>query len=92
MNGNDPIRFRRSADTISQEIGEETVILDLSGEVYFGLNEVGTRVWQMLESECDIDDLVQTLLEEFNVAESVLKEDVSKLLKELHDAALVEPT
>ena len=39
-------KIQISPDVLSQEVNGETVLLDLEGESYFGLNEVGTRVWQ----------------------------------------------
>ena len=34
-----------SPEVISQEVSGETVLLDLESENYFGLDEVGTRIW-----------------------------------------------
>ncbi|MBT6125779.1 MAG: PqqD family protein, partial [Halieaceae bacterium] len=39
-----------SPDVISQEVSGETVLLDLNSEHYFGLDEVGTRIWQLIDS------------------------------------------
>ena len=41
--------IRISDNVLSQEVAGETVLLDLASESYFGLDEVGTRVWQMLK-------------------------------------------
>ena len=35
-----------SPNVISQEVSGETVLLDLDSEHYFGLDSVGTRIWQ----------------------------------------------
>ena len=37
-----------SPEVISQEVSGETVLLDLQSENYFGLDEVGTRIWQLI--------------------------------------------
>jgi hypothetical protein len=39
-------RFSISSEVLSQEVNGETVLLDLEGESYFGLSEVGTHIWQ----------------------------------------------
>jgi hypothetical protein len=39
-----------SKEVLSQELAGETVLLDMASEGYFGLDAVGTRVWQLLQS------------------------------------------
>jgi len=36
-------------DVLSQEVDGETVLLNLNSENYFGLDEIGTRIWQLLQ-------------------------------------------
>ena len=40
-----------SPEVMSQEVSGETVLLDLQSESYFGLDEVGTRIWQLLQEK-----------------------------------------
>ena len=40
--------FTVSKDVLFQEVAGETVLLDLNSESYFGLDEVGTRIWTLL--------------------------------------------
>jgi len=42
--------YRIATEVLSQEVNGETVLLDLTGECYFSLNQVGTRIWQLLKS------------------------------------------
>ena len=50
-------RFSISKEVLSQELNGETVLLDLQGESYFGLNEVGTRIWQLIQSEQTVEGM-----------------------------------
>ena len=50
MNFQTTDRFSISDEVLSQEVNGETLLLDLEGESYFGLNEVGTRIWQLLQA------------------------------------------
>ena len=56
--------FVISDEVLSQEINGETVLLDLESESYFGLNEIGTRIWQVLESEHCVAETLDTLSDE----------------------------
>ena len=75
---------------MSRQVGDETVILDLASGMYFGLNPVGARVWQLLSSGSALADIVTTLVDEFDVAEDQLQKDVDTLINELVTRGLVE--
>jgi predicted transcriptional regulator len=78
-----------SKQVMAQELAGETVLLDLASESYFGLDEVGTRVWQLLQSGKNQPAIVDTLLEEYEVERAKLEQDVAELLNRLSDAGLV---
>jgi hypothetical protein len=79
-----------SKEVLAQELAGETVLLDLASESYFGLDAVGTRVWQLLNEGAGQDALVDTLLEEYEVERKVLEKDISELLGRLSEAGLIE--
>ena len=81
--------IRISEDVLSQEVAGETVLLDLASESYFGLDEVGTRIWQLLKDGAGREQVVDTLLDEYEVERDVLENDVSELLERLAEAGLV---
>ena len=82
-------RFNISDEVLSQEVNGETVLLDLEGESYFGLNEVGTRIWQLLQSEPTVVETLNTLSDEYDVSRVQLENDVGELLAKLADAGLI---
>ena len=69
-----------SPEVISQEVSGETVLLDLESENYFGLDEVGTRIWQLIKETNDLQAIYQTLLAEYDVSEQRLQQDLDTLL------------
>ena len=82
-------RLSISNDVLSQEVNGETVLLDLEGESYFALNEVGTHIWQLLQSGYPVARILDTLSGEYEVSRKQLENDVGDLLKKLFDAGLV---
>ena len=83
-------RFNISEEVLSQEVNGETVLLDLEGESYFGLNEVGTRIWQLLQNEPTVVETLNTLSDEYDVSREQLENDVGDLLDKLADAGLIK--
>ena len=82
-------RFSISSEVLSQEVNGETVLLDLEGECYFGLNEVGTRIWQLLQGKISLGEALDTLSDEYDVSREQLECDVGALLDKLAEAGLV---
>ena len=78
-----------SPEVISQEVSGETVLLDLESENYFGLDEVGTRIWQLIKETNDLAAIYQTLLTEYDVSEERLQQDLDTLLGEITKLGLV---
>lgn len=68
----------------------ESVILNLSSERYFGLDQVGTRFLTLLSSSESIQAAYDALLEEYDVEPDVLRRDVTELLNELVEQGLVQ--
>ena len=79
-----------SQEVLTQEIGGESVLLDLESEQYFGLNRVGTRIWQLLSEGMQLEDLVQQLLTEFDAPEDKLRSDIKSLMVDLLDSGLIK--
>ena len=78
-----------SPDVISQEVSGETVLLDLNSENYFGLDEIGTRIWQLIESSGNLQEIYDTMLSEYEVEADQLLEDMEQLVVDIEKAGLV---
>ena len=74
---------------ITRELSGETVLLNLESGVYYGLDAVGTRVWQLIMQGRTIASVCDTMIEEYEVAAQVLHADVTRLVGELHDRGIV---
>ncbi len=78
-----------SKEVLSQEVDEESVLLDMKSESYFGLDEVGTRIWQLLKNGSDLQNVFEILLAEYEVGEDELKKDLQEYIAQLVDAGLI---
>ena len=78
-----------SPDVLSQEVSGETVLLDLESESYFGLDAVGTRIWQLIRDSGDLRTVYNTLLEEYEVDEPRLRADLEALITNACEQGLI---
>jgi hypothetical protein len=86
------MKIEISEDVLFQEVGGETVLLDLHSEQYFGLDAVGTRIWQLLGEGAGAEAVVEVLLAEYEVERETLVADVAELLDRLAEAGLIRLT
>ena len=82
-------RARVAPEIMIQEVGGESVILDLKTEKYLGLDEVGTRMWQVLLESDSIQAAYDTLLAEYEVPPTQLEEDLRDFVDRLLENGLI---
>jgi len=80
------------SDTVfAQEVDGEMVLLDMNTENYFGLDEVGTAIWQAIEeNNGELVKVLKVLLEQYDVEEDVLKKDLLVFVDRLVESGLVK--
>ncbi|WP_204106267.1 MULTISPECIES: PqqD family protein [Spirulina sp. CCY15215] len=81
-----------SEDVLLQDLGGESVLLNLDSEKYFGLNEMGTRMISVLNDAPSIQAAYQLLLVEYEVDGIELKQDLLALIEKLAEHGLVKVT
>jgi hypothetical protein len=81
--------FVLSPDVVFRELDREAVLLDLGTGTYFGLNGVGTRIWQLIAGGREQADIVSTLAAEYDAARSTIAGDVARLIGELKARRLI---
>jgi Coenzyme PQQ synthesis protein D (PqqD) len=79
-----------SSGQVSCPLGEESAILNLSSSIYYGLDSVGTMVWNMLRQPRSVGDIRDALLDEYDVDASRCERDLFELLLRMRDEGLVE--
>lgn len=83
-------RTRVSDGILFRELDGESVILSLDSETYFGLDEVGTRTWELLRAGPTIQAAYETLCSEYDVDSEQLRRDLEELLDRLITHKLIE--
>lgn len=79
-------------EVLVRELDGESVLLNLNNESYYGLDEVGTRMWALLTSTPTIDAAYDALLAEYEVTPEQLRSDMAALLVQLADNGLIQVT
>ena len=83
-------RVQKTADQIACDIGGEVVILDLNSGTYFGLDDLGARIWSLLEQPTSVVAIRDAIMAEYDVDASTCEHDILKFLHEMEQAGLIE--
>jgi len=75
-----PERPKRRERVLAEQVDGETVLLDLDSGMYFALNDVGARIWELCDGSRTVTDIVATISEEYEAPEEIINADVNELL------------
>lgn len=79
-----------SSRQAATEVGGEAVILDFDAGIYYGLDHVGARIWQLLQTPTTVTELRDTIVAEYAVEPDRCEKDLLALLGELETAGLID--
>lgn len=79
-----------SDDVVFCDLDGETAILNFESGIYFGLDPIGTKIWNSLKKPCKISNLVEMIIKEYDVDEERCKNDVIELINNLKENGLAK--
>lgn len=82
--------YCRNPDLIGATIDDELVMMSVEHGQYYGLGGVGPRVWELIEEPRSFDELIDRILEEFEVTREVCEKDMVEFLLQMEKLGLVE--
>ena len=77
-------------DQVSSDLAGEVAILDVEAGVYYGLDRVGARIWNLIQEPRTVNEIRDILLEEYDVEPARCERDLLTLLQRLVDEGLIE--
>lgn len=82
-------RVRIQDDVLFQELQGEAVLLNLKTGVYLGLNQIGTRIWQLLQEDGALSRVLEIMLGEYDVTRDKLSQDLLDLVGQMEKQGLL---
>jgi hypothetical protein len=77
-------------DHLYSELKDEGVVLSLKNGKYYGLNEVGRSIWQIIQSPATVDEIQTAIMQEYEVDEETCRKEVLAFLKQMAGEELLE--
>ena len=86
------MKWQISPEILHSKIDEEVILMSIEADSYFGLDPIASRIWELLEQPLDLDELVEKLMEEYEVDAETCRQDVQALLEDMQGRGLIAPT
>ncbi len=77
-------------DQVASDLAGETVLLGLRTARYYGLADVGARIWELLRDPIAVSAISETIAREYDVTVERCEPDVVRFLEDLADQGLIE--
>ena len=77
-------------EVVSCDLDGEAAILDTKDGIYYGLDPVGAKIWNLIQKPILLEEVIQIILNEYEVDKNQCTNDIFELIEELLDNRLVK--
>jgi hypothetical protein len=81
--------IKRRQGWLAAQVGDELVMMSAETGSYIGLNSVGARVWELIETPAEVGQICAVLVGEFDVTEDACRAEVESFLAELEQRGAI---
>lgn len=76
--------IKRNEDLLSSDIDGEIVMMSIEKGSYYGVNLIGSRIWNIIEQPVKVSDIISLLLKDYDVSNDICEKDVLTFLNTLN--------
>ncbi len=77
-------------EIVASDIDDEKVMMSVEKGQYYGLDPIGSRVWELIEKPVKVSELIDALLPKYDVDRETCERDVLAFLEELHKDGILQ--
>lgn len=81
--------IERTKDLLETRIDDERIMMSLRNNEYYGLNPVASRIWDLTEKKIKVTEIIQILIQEFEVENETCEKETIKFLNQLAERKLI---
>ena len=83
-------KWQVTPQVLSSKIDEEVILMSIEADSYFGLDPIGSHIWELLSKQpATINELVELLLAEYDIDEETCKKDVHFFVEDMSNRNLI---
>ena len=82
--------LERNPDLIHANIDDETMLMSLTNGEYYGMNKVGSAIWELLENSISVAELIEKLSTMYEISVQQCEQDITPFLSNLQDKDIIK--
>jgi polyhydroxyalkanoate synthesis regulator phasin len=82
---------KRNNEVFASEIDDEVVMMHVKTGKYYGLDDIGSRIWELMETKIQVQEIINQLMKEYEVSQQECEKDVLELMENLKAQDLIIP-
>lgn len=83
--------LQRNPDMVAANLDGDLVMMNEKLGRYYGISGVGARAWELLETPTSVDDLVNSICQEYDIDSDTCHQDITRFTQDLMKVNLIEP-
>jgi hypothetical protein len=83
-------RVQRTTEQIACDMDGEVVVLDLKSGIYYGLDTVGARIWNLIEQPMALAAIREVIMSEYDVSQADCDRDIMAFVQKMREVGLVD--
>jgi hypothetical protein len=80
---------KRNPEIVTSNIDGEIVMMSIDNGEYYGLDEIASRIWELIEKPISVNSLIEALMDEFEVNKPDCANDTLEFLSEMANKGLI---
>ncbi|MEO4040783.1 PqqD family protein [Hoeflea sp. CAU 1731] len=89
MAHNDNASYQPAGSILIQEVEDGAVLLDTEKGFYYGLDEIGVRIWSLVEKGKTFSEICNEIQAAYDVTGETVRTDVASLIRDMCDKSIV---
>ena len=86
---NENLSVVQSTDVLVTKVDGETMMVRIKNRMYYGLDDVGSRIWELMTTPLQVSQVIDTLMEEYDVEREKCQGNTLDLLNQLYEEGLI---
>ena len=83
-------KISKSKEIDATDLNGEKVMMNIEKGIYYSLNEVGSRIWELMKKDITVQEIINILLMEYEIDNDTCEKAVLSYLKDMEDAELIK--
>ncbi|MEY8197633.1 MAG: lasso peptide biosynthesis PqqD family chaperone [Colwellia sp.] len=85
-------KLSRTSSAVASELDNEVVMMSIEQGEYYGLGQVGSQLWRLMEQPTSVQHIIEQLMAQYDVSFEQCQQDVTPFLTQLHHKGLIHIT